>query len=91
MIVQVAAPQGAESELAEAQWQFQPMRAPGHQLSEDEISSQLSRFGYQPELYGIRWRSAELVKYVFQSWYQELLDMGNIQVSCLESMPNTCA
>lgn len=56
------------------------MRAPGHQPSEDEIQAQLNKFGYKPELYGIAWRSSALVEYVFQPWYQELLNMGNIQV-----------
>lgn len=68
------------TEIAESRWRFQPMRAPGHQLSEDEIHAQLSKFGYKPELYGIKWRSSGLVEYVFQPWYQELLDMGSIQV-----------
>lgn len=66
---------------ARAQRHFEPMRAPGYQLAEDEILAQLSKFDYNPRSYGIKWRSAGLVEYVFQPWYQDLLDMGSIQVT----------
>ena len=90
VLSQVAAPQGTETASTEAQRRFQPMRAPGNQLAEEEISWQLSKFSYQPEVYGIRWRSADLVRYVFQPWYQDLLDMADIQVSCFVTVPRTC-
>ena len=57
------------------------MRAPGYQQAEDEILAQLFKFDYNPRSYGIKWRSAALVEYVFQPWYQDLLDMGSIQVT----------
>lgn len=62
---------------------FQPLRAPGGQLVEDETEAQLSKFGYKPELYGVKRKTAEMLEYVFQPWYQELLDMGNLQVSAV--------
>ncbi len=56
------------------------MRAPGGREAQQEIEMQLKRFGYKAELYGVKHRSADLVETVFQPWYQDMLDMGSIQV-----------
>ncbi len=61
---------------------FLPMRAPGGEEAKQEINMQLKRFQYKAELYGVKDRSADLIEAVFQPWYQELLDMGSIQVGC---------
>jgi len=58
------------------------MRAPGGQEAQQEIETQFKRFGYKAELYGVKHRSADLVEAVFQPWYQDMLDMGSIQVFC---------
>lgn len=61
---------------------YLPMRAPGGREAQQEIEMQLKRFGYKAEFYGVKHRSADLVETVFQPWYQDMLDMGSIQV-CL--------
>lgn len=61
---------------------YLPMRAPGGQEAQQEIEMQFKRFGYKAELYGVKHRSADLVEAVFQPWYQDMLDMGSIQVFC---------
>ncbi len=61
---------------------YLPMRAPGGREAQQEIEMQLKHFGYKAELYGVKHRSADLVETVFQPWYQDMLDMGSIQV-CL--------
>lgn len=59
---------------------FLPMRAPGGLEAQQEIEVQLKRFEYKAELYGVKPRSADLIEAVFQPWYQDMLDMGNLQV-----------
>ena len=65
---------------------FQPLRAPGDQAMDEEIAALLGKFGYKPELYGVKPRTAEMLEYVFQPWYQELLDMGSLQVSAAPAL-----
>ncbi|DBB15097.1 TPA: hypothetical protein ACH3X3_004108 [Trebouxia sp. C0006] len=64
---------------------YLPMRAPGGREAQQEIEIQLKYFGYKAELYGVKHRSADLVETVFQPWYQDMLDMGSIQVSAIPS------
>ena len=52
----------------------------GGQEAQQEVEMQFKHFGYKAELYGVKHRSADLVEAVFQSWYQDMLDMGSIQV-----------
>lgn len=69
---------------------FLPLRYPGGQQAKQEIEMQLKQYAYKSELYGVKDRSADLVEAVFQPWYQEMLDMGNIQVHCCETSCSKC-
>ena len=59
---------------------FSPLGAPGEDAASSETSMQLKRFKYKPELYGVEARSEQSVEAVFEPWYKEMLDMGNIRV-----------
>ena len=60
--------------------EFEHTGAPGKKEALQEAEQLLKRYRYKAELFGMKDRSAESVKAVFQPWYQNLLDMGNIQV-----------
>lgn len=60
--------------------EFLHVGAPGGKQALQEAEQLLKRYNYKAELFGVKDRSADLVEAVLQPWYQDLLDMGNIQV-----------
>lgn len=52
----------------------------------NETKMQSKRVDYRPALYGVRDQAADTLEYVFQPWYQELLEMGNLRVCLLVSV-----
>ena len=59
---------------------YMPFDRVAKSAAHNESSALLRRYDYRAELYGVKDQSASVEEYVFHPWYQELLDMGNLQV-----------
>ena len=66
--------------LTAAGREFLHAGASGQKEALQEAKQLLKQYDYKAELFGVKDRSADLLEAVFQPWYQDLLDMGNIQV-----------
>ena len=74
-------PEGATPASLMPGLEFTPLQPMSNDAAYNETNMQLKRADYRAELYGVKDQTASVVKFVFQPWYLELLDMGNLQVS----------